>query len=126
MTELVHGGAACGDPAALERLRRFGGHVLVQEMIGIFLETVPARLASARAALERGDVASLKLAARMTGTSSGQLGAMAMRDLCARLEQRVGALDLEPVPALLDALEAELARVRGWLETVREALPGAA
>lgn len=126
MTEPVHDGATCGDPAALERLRRFGGHMLVQEMIALYLETAPGRLAVARRALEGGDVASLKLAARMLGTSSGQLGAMAMRELCARLEQRVGTLDLEPVPDLVDALAVELERVRGWLETVREAMPGAA
>jgi HPt (histidine-containing phosphotransfer) domain-containing protein len=110
----------------LDKLRRLGGEALVRDVIVIFLDTVPARMAAARAAVERGDVASLKLAAHTMRGSCGQLGAVRMRELCERVERAASTLDLAASAHLLDAMERELGMVRDWLGDARTGVRGAA
>lgn len=126
MTGLVHAGRTCGDPAALERLRRLGGSTLVRDMVALFREQIPQRMATARAGVRCGDVAAVKLAAHAMRTSCGQLGAVAMRELCEQVEHAARSLDLAPVPALLDALDDEQRRAFAWLDRVTSELAGAA
>ncbi|HEU4563587.1 MAG TPA: Hpt domain-containing protein [Gemmatimonadaceae bacterium] len=126
MTGLVHAGRTCGDPAALERLRRLGGNALLRDMVALFREQIPPRMAMARAGVACGDVAAVKVAAHAMRSSCGPLGAVAMRELCEQVEHAARALDLTPVPALLDALEEEERRVLAWLERATSELAGAA
>ncbi|MDQ3697552.1 MAG: Hpt domain-containing protein [Gemmatimonadota bacterium] len=118
MTRQTDEHAIACDAAALERLRRLGGEPLVRDMVALFLETIPLRLAAAREGSERGDFAVIKLAARSMKSNCRQLGAYEMRDLAERVERAASALELAPVPALLDALDSELVRVRQWMRDV--------
>jgi CheY-like chemotaxis protein/HPt (histidine-containing phosphotransfer) domain-containing protein len=93
-------------------LRAVGGdEALMADVIRLFLEDCPRRVADLRAAVTGGDPAHVQRAAHAVKGSVGTFGARPARELAARLEGvgREGRLD--EAPALLDALEAELMRV---------------
>jgi HPt (histidine-containing phosphotransfer) domain-containing protein len=104
------------DPAALERLKRFGGARLLDEMIALFLVAAPQRIGAARVATESGDAPATELAMHSLKSSSAQLGAMRMQRLCEQGEQLARAGDLMIVGFLVQDLEDELVRVTEWLQ----------
>jgi FOG: HPt domain len=108
------------DPAALERLNRFGGGKLLREMIRLFLMAAPERIAAARAGLEGGDANAVEMALHALKSSSAQLGAMRMQKLCERGEMLGRAGTLEPVTAIVRDLEEELVQVEAWLTRERD------
>ncbi len=107
------------DDASLDRLRRFGGGKLLGQMMDIFLESTPQRLAVARAGIAAGDIPSVERAFHSLKSSAAQLGAFRMQRLCERGEHQAHAGSLTNAPAILDALDAELPRVIEWLEKAR-------
>lgn len=114
------------DPAALERLLRIGGQEFLVEMIELFLEHAPQRLASARTALAENDVKTLYRSAHSLKSTAGNLGARALQNMAADVEGRAAEEDLAPIPALLDELERRYERVRTELETERDRRKGVA
>ncbi|HEX6640011.1 MAG TPA: Hpt domain-containing protein [Thermoanaerobaculia bacterium] len=107
------------DPEALERLRRFGGAKLLREMIALFLEAMPQRLAAARSGLSRGDAHVVEHELHALKSSAAQLGALRMNRLSVEGERLAKAGALDAAPDILDALDAEMPRVREWLESAR-------
>jgi HPt (histidine-containing phosphotransfer) domain-containing protein len=71
---------------ALRHLQEEGGHDLLVELIDLFLQDAPARMAAIRAAVEGRDWAGLTERAHSLKGSCGSLGAKEMAALCARLE----------------------------------------
>ena len=112
------------DPEALERLRRFGGAKLLSDMIALFLEALPQRLAAARSGLGRGDAHVVEHELHALKSSAAQLGALRMHRLCQDGERLARAGSLQEAPGILDALDAERARVQQWL-TAATAAEGA-
>jgi HPt (histidine-containing phosphotransfer) domain-containing protein len=105
---------AVGDVDALKRLERFGGLKLREELTTLFLQEAPVRIASARAALARGDVDAIRAVAHMLKSSAGQMGAHRMQLVCEQLE----SLDRSPdLARALSDLDDELARYTTWLDT---------
>jgi HPt (histidine-containing phosphotransfer) domain-containing protein len=107
------------DPAALTRLRRFGGDALLGKMIDLFLVAAPERIEAAVRAAAAGEVAEVERALHSLKSSSAQLGAMAMQRLSEQGERRARDGSLDGIAQLTSELEAELARVREWLTTAR-------
>ncbi|HSC32267.1 MAG TPA: Hpt domain-containing protein [Gemmatimonadaceae bacterium] len=103
---------------ALERLRRFGGDALLRDMIDLFLEHAPKRIAASRVAFAANDLAPLRLAVHSLVSSCAQLGAEQMRRLSAEAEQAV-ATNPGALPGLLEALEREFAIVEPLLVSAR-------
>ena len=103
---------------ALERLRRFGGDALLRDMIDLFLEHAPKRIAASRQALAANDLAPVRLSVHSLVSSCAQLGAEQMRRLSAEAEQAV-ANNPGALAALLEALEREFAVVRPLLVAAR-------
>jgi len=101
---------------ALARLRRFGGDVLVRDMLAIFAEDAPVRLRAARAGVAAGDPAAVRLAAHSLKSSCAQFGAVVAAGLCDGAERAALRGDLAPLPALLEDVERELAAFLRWLE----------
>jgi len=102
-------------PTAIDHaaaLRALGGDAaLLADVMRLFLEDCPRRVAELRAAVTGGDPAHVQRAAHAVKGAVGTFGARPARDLAAHLE-RVGLEGrLDEAPALLDALEAELTRV---------------
>lgn len=77
------------DPNALDALRDLqddGDDDLLGELIALFLEDSPARIAGMRDAIVREDWPALASWAHSLKGSCGSLGARHMAELCARLE----------------------------------------
>lgn len=107
------------DAESLERLRRFGGGKLLNQMIALFLEAAPARIEAARAGWLAGDPKPVEMALHPLKSSAAQLGALRLQRLCERGETTARAGSLETVDTLLDEIADELTRVQAWLEGAR-------
>lgn len=103
------------DPAALDRLKRFGGAKLLNEMIALFLTAAPERIAAARAGTDANDAQATELALHSLKSSSAQLGAMRMQRLSEQGERLARDKNLAIVGFLVQDLDDEFVRVREWL-----------
>jgi HPt (histidine-containing phosphotransfer) domain-containing protein len=103
------------DSSALERLERFGGARLLREMIALYVESAPGRLAAAVEALAAGDVIATENAFHSLKSSSAQLGAVRLARLCEEAETIARDGSLSGVAALIVASRDELGRVERWL-----------
>lgn len=112
------------DPAALERLNRIGGQSFLVEMIDLFLQHAPERLAAAREAFAAGDMKAVYRAAHSLKSTSGNLGARALQATAEQVESRAVAEDAETIPPLLDELDRRYAAVRPELEAERDRRSG--
>lgn len=109
------------DATALVRLQRFGGDALLGKMIDLFLVAAPERIERAARAEAAGDAGGVEQALHSLKSSSAQLGAMHMQRLSEEGEHRAREGSLEGIGQLMSELDAELARVREWLATARDA-----
>ena len=108
------------DPAALDRLRRFGGAKLVGEMIRLFLETGPQRVDAVHTGVTVGDADAVERALHSLTSSAAQLGAVRLQHLSERGERLAKAGALGEVSGMMEELQQELARVRDWLVEARD------
>ena len=108
------------DSAALERLKRFGGAKLLNEMIALYLTAAPERIAAARAGADTGDAHATELALHSLKSSSAQLGAMRLQRLSEQGEQLAKANNLGIVGFLVQDIQEEYVRVQAWLAGVRD------
>lgn len=79
------------DPEAIANLRALGDEdddTFLREIIGIYLEDTPLRLADLRTAALTGDAALYTRAAHTIKGSSSNVGALAVRALAEKLEAR--------------------------------------
>jgi len=111
------------DPDALARLERFGGRKLLHEMIALYLENAPGRLAAAADGVAAGDPVAAENALHSLKSSSAQLGALRLSRLCEEGEAIARGGRLEGIAEVLDAGTKELAVVEGWLAGVRAERP---
>ena len=102
--------------AAAERLRRFGGQQLAHDLIEMFVEDTPRRIAVAREGVAQGDAGAVEHAAHSMKGSCAQFGAAAMQRLAREVEVRAQRRQLADVPPLLEALDEEFAAYRPVLE----------
>jgi len=103
--------------AALERLTRFGGAPLVTELVTLFLEDLPGRIARARAAALAGDASALGAAAHAIRSSSAQLGAANLAAACDAVEKAAEKCDMESAASSVADVEAEARSLTDWLAT---------
>jgi len=90
----------------------------LRELVQIYLEDSPQRIAELEEALEQGDAGKLTRAAHSLKGSSSNFGATQLRTVSERIEKlgRDGAL--AQIPALLPELKVEFARVKAALEAL--------
>jgi PAS domain S-box-containing protein len=96
--------------ANLRKLQQPGEPDVLGQLIDLFLNETPSRLAAVREAVEKGDAPRLAKAAHTLKGSSASLGARQMACVCAELEAKGKAGDLTSASALLAQLEAEFER----------------
>lgn len=104
---------------SLDMLRGFGGDELVRSLMTTFLKFVDEQMASAALAAAAGDGAGIARAAHAIKSSSRQLGAFPLGDACERAE--AAGVDNADVPGAIagfEAMQAELALARKWMEAV--------
>jgi len=97
---------------SLEEAQVEGEPDLVVELIDLYAEDTPRRLAAIRSAWAAGDLAALRGAAHGLKGSSASLGARQVAILCDKLERLSGTELLRGGGMLLTCLERECARVR--------------
>ena len=105
------------DAQVLRNLREAGGgdEEFIRELAALYLEDAPARLAHIREAVQEGDGAQLANAAHALKSSSGNIGASAVRDLCGELESLGRNGTMNHAAAKMQQLEREYARVEDEL-----------
>lgn len=104
------------DLSVIESLRELGGSELVVELVEIFLDDLPPRIAALREALEEGDAEAVARCAHTLRGSCANMGALRMNQLASELEGAGGSGDLSKVLPLLEQLEEETEHVRVALE----------
>lgn len=107
--------AALLDTAALECLRGLdprGESGLVERVLDAFDESLSRFAAQLRDARHAGDAALVRHVAHTLKSSSASVGALRLAQLCVEVESLVRADRMAEGARLLDALEAELQRVR--------------
>ena len=84
----------------------------LREIAGIFFEDMPRRITELDTSLAVGDTAKFSRAAHSIKGSSGNLGAVALRDIAGRLETRSQKDGLGDVAGLLASLKVEFERAQ--------------
>jgi HPt (histidine-containing phosphotransfer) domain-containing protein len=79
------------DPAVVERLRQLtppGEPDVLHEILTVFLDDVPRRIASLKAAWHAADAPAVQRAAHSLKGSSGNIGADSMHQVCRAIDER--------------------------------------
>ena len=97
--------------AELESLPGAAESGLVARVIALYLETSYPVGAVIRGAVDAGDAAGIASAAHRLKSSSHEVGAIRLAELCKELEALGRAEDLDQVDALAGRVETELERV---------------
>ena len=105
------------DPAAIATLRELspGDPEFLRELITIYLEDTPKRLAEVESALAKSDVQLLVRAAHTIKGSSGNFGATPLAKLAQEIEAHGKSGNFAAATSALPAFKAEYARVNAAL-----------
>lgn len=106
------------DPEAIENLRALGDEgddTFLREIIAIYNEDIPTRLADLKTALAKGDQSLFTRSAHTIKGSSANLGAEEVRGLAASLEMRSKAEPIANLAADIPALAAAFERAKSSL-----------
>ena len=107
------------DPDAIANLRDLNpgdNGEFLREIIGIYVEDTPKRIADLKACHASGDVATFTRAAHTLKGSSANVGAQALKAIAERLEHISRREGLNAVGPLIADCEAEFARVTAELK----------
>jgi HPt (histidine-containing phosphotransfer) domain-containing protein len=111
------------DLAAIERLVKLGGNQFVRQMIELFLDFVGKKVTEIRLAQQAGNLVGVAAAAHPIKSSAGNVGALRLQELAARIEQLAKAAQSDELASLLNELEIAFAEVATLLETEKSKLP---
>lgn len=109
------------DPQAIENLRALNpgdNDEFLREIVGIFLEDTPLRLAELDQSLTTGDLTKFARAAHSIKGSSSNLGAMALRAAAEKLENRARSGGLADIADLVDMVKTEFDRAASALKAL--------
>lgn len=107
------------NPAALARLKEWGGDKLLSQMVRLFLENSPARMEQIRTGAQAGgDVQEAEKGAHSLKSSAANVGAEELRELAAAMERHGTDGDGSAVAELLPKLEDAYARAQAALEEI--------
>ncbi len=106
------------DQQAIENLRALNpgdNDEFLREIVAIYLEDTPQRLAELDQSLAAGDVSKFTRAAHSIKGSSANLGASTVRAAAEKLEHQSGKQGLADVAGLMAEVKAEFARAHAEL-----------
>ena len=102
----------CLDEEALAKLLRIGGPKFASNMVDLFLDFAPTKLAAAVAAERQGDWQGVEDAMHPLRTCAGHVGALVVRRLAVEIEDLAHAGDSAAVLLRLAALEQAMSEVK--------------
>lgn len=103
------------DPQAVQNLRDLNpgdNDEFLRELVGIYLEDTPLRIAELESALAAGDAAKFVRAAHSIKGSSANLGAMALRGVAEQLEHVARRDGIAHLGSWIGQIKAEFERAR--------------
>lgn len=103
------------DPESIENLRSLNpgdGGEFLREIIAIYIEDTPQRIAELETSLAAGDVPTFTRAAHSVKGSSANLGAMTVRSVAEKLEHQSHKHGLADVSGLVATLKIEFENAR--------------
>jgi len=106
------------DPEAIRNLRDLNpgdNGEFLREIIGIYVEDTPSRIAELKKGMADGDVALFTRAAHTIKGSSANVGAVVLKGVAERMEMLSRREGLGAMPALVADCEAEFARAAAEL-----------
>jgi HPt (histidine-containing phosphotransfer) domain-containing protein len=115
-------GAVVIDPKIIQGLRDLGGEDepgLLDELIKIFLEDAPQRMKDISEGLASGDLGRVERGAHTLKSSSANIGALALSDLCRRIVEKARTRRPEALPELCDASARSLTEATEALRSMR-------
>ena len=121
MTHSTRPTAPLIDPEAIENLRALSpddGDVFLKEILTIFLEDTPARIAELHHYRTAGNAAAFMRAAHSIKGSSSNVGASELRAMAEQLEHHSRQQGVADVDEQVAALEAAYSRVKVTVETM--------
>lgn len=107
------------DPAALDRLREWGGEKLLGQMVELFLENAEARMDQIREGVREGDIDESQKGSHSLKSSAANVGAETVRHLAAEIEGASTRGDSDQVARLLPELEEAYNRACTALQAVK-------
>lgn len=107
------------DQGVLDGLRELGGDDLLQELAVLFLEDAPPRIEGLRENLATNNAEELGKVAHSLKSSAANIGAMALSEICRRLEESGRQGDLGGAEELVDQACASWEAVRAELDRLR-------
>jgi HPt (histidine-containing phosphotransfer) domain-containing protein len=102
------------DPAVISGLRKLtppGEPDVLAEVLKLFLEEVPPRIARLRNAWQAGSIEEVHRAAHSLKGSAGNIGARRLFEVCRQLDDISKSGDLAAAAPLVDALGVEFGKV---------------
>jgi len=110
------------DPAVIEALRELGGAEdpgLLVELIDLYLQDAPQRMAEIEQSLASGDWKLLERAAHTLKSASANIGALALSEVCRELECQARRRDPQHCTSLYERSVEDLALVASALRKLR-------
>jgi HPt (histidine-containing phosphotransfer) domain-containing protein len=109
------------DPEAIENLRALNpddGDGFLRDIVGIFLEDTPARIAELKTAFASADAGKFTRAAHSIKGSSSNLGAKQLRAISEKLEHQSRSGNLAGLGPVMAELDAAYAATKSALEEI--------
>jgi HPt (histidine-containing phosphotransfer) domain-containing protein len=108
------------DAALVQLEETVGDREFVAELIGDFLDGLPAQLGAMREASSNGDAEELHRVAHTLKSNAATFGAEALAEACRQLEQAARAAEPADARELVARVEAEVARSAPALAAARD------
>ncbi|MDH5590816.1 MAG: Hpt domain-containing protein [Gemmatimonadota bacterium] len=106
------------DPAALDRLREWGGDKLLRQMVRLFLENSVQRMDQIRLGNSESNMRESERGAHSLKSSAANVGAWGLHALAVEVEKAAEVGNASTVELLLPALEESYAVARRSLESI--------
>ena len=109
------------DPQVIQGLRELGGEdepELLAELIGIFLEDAPLRMNDITEGLAHGDLGRVERGAHTLKSSSANIGALLLSDLCRRIVECARTSRPQELPDLCVASVQALTKASSELREI--------
>lgn len=99
------------DAGVIENLKALGGMELLTELHTVFISTSATIIADLHKAIAAGDALSIQEKAHSLKSSSGNMGALQLSQICLQLEKMGQAKDLTQAKTVAQSLDQEFKQV---------------
>lgn len=111
------------DPAALERLKEWGGDKLAGQMVRLFLKNSGTRMDQIRTGVGDGVTEEVERGAHSLKSSAANIGAEDLRTISTQIESAALEEDVDRLDTLLPGLESAYGLAMAELKAIEEGMP---